>query len=87
MSRTIKLVYFAWVRERIGLPEETLTLPENVATVADLARWLASRDERYAHAFENADIVRAAIDHTHVRPDMPIGDAREIAFFPPMTGG
>lgn len=87
MTRALRIVYFAWVRERIGVPEETVTPPDGIVTVADLARWLASRDERYAHAFENAEIVRAAIDHTHVRPDTPIGDAREIAFFPPMTGG
>ena len=49
--------------------------------------WLAGRDERYAHAFENAKVIRAAIDHRHVRPNAPIAGAREIAFFPPMTGG
>jgi sulfur-carrier protein len=49
--------------------------------------WLAKRDEQYAHAFENARVIRAAIDHRHVRPDAPIADAGEIAFFPPMTGG
>lgn len=87
MTRTLRLVYFAWVRERIGVPEETVSLPDGIATVADLARWLAGRGERYAHAFENADIVRAALDHAHVRPDSPIGEAREVAFFPPMTGG
>ncbi|HYC25009.1 MAG TPA: MoaD/ThiS family protein, partial [Roseiarcus sp.] len=49
--------------------------------------WLAARDENYAHAFERASVVRAAIDHAHVRHDAKIGGAREIAFFPPMTGG
>ena len=56
-------------------------------TVGELMAWLAKRDEQYAHAFENAKVIRAAIDHRHVRPDAPIAGAGEIAFFPPMTGG
>jgi molybdopterin synthase sulfur carrier subunit len=84
---SVKIVYFAWVRERIGKTEETLDPPADVATVADLAGWLAARGEEYAYAFENPQIVRAAIDHEHVKPDTPIAGAREIAFFPPMTGG
>ena len=84
---TVKLVYFAWVRERIGKPEEEVDLPVGVATVADLVRWLKTRGEEYEYAFENEGVVRAAIKHTHVKPDAAIGTAREIAFFPPMTGG
>ena len=83
----MKLVYFAWVRERVGKPEEQVELPEGIATVADLVRWLKSRGEEYDHAFENEGIVRAAVDHVHVRPEARIAGAREIAFFPPMTGG
>ncbi len=83
----MKLVYFAWVRERIGKTEEDVTLPAEVLTVSDLATWLAGRGEEYAYAFENPKVVRAAIDRTHVKPDTPIAGAREIAFFPPMTGG
>ena len=83
----VKLVYFAWVRERIGKPEEVLDVPRDVGTVADLVRWLKARGEEYEHAFDNEGVVRAAIDHTHVKPDAPIAGAREIAFFPPMTGG
>jgi molybdopterin synthase sulfur carrier subunit len=86
-TRTIKLVYFAWVRERVGLAQETVTLPAGTATIADLVRWLKGRDEGYEAAFANEAIVRAAIDHEHVRPDAPIAGASEIAFFPPMTGG
>jgi molybdopterin synthase sulfur carrier subunit len=62
-------------------------LPENVATVADLVRWLKSRGEEYQYAFENETVVRAAIDHVHAKPDAAVAGAREIAFFPPMTGG
>jgi molybdopterin synthase sulfur carrier subunit len=83
----MKLVYFAWVRERVGKPDEEVDLPADIATVGDLVRWLKGRGEEYAYAFENEAVVRAAIDHTHVKPEAPIGAAREIAFFPPMTGG
>ena len=85
--RQLKLVYFAWVRERIGRPEEVVAVPAEVGTVAELAAWLAGRGEEYAHAFENPGVVRAAIDRVHARPEAPLGEAREVAFFPPMTGG
>jgi molybdopterin synthase sulfur carrier subunit len=84
---SLKLVYFAWVRERIGLSDETVDPPASVVTIADLKTWLAARGETYAHAFENPAIIRAAIDKRHAPADAPIADAREIAFFPPMTGG
>lgn len=86
-TRTLKLVYFAWVRERIGLAEEKVEVPAEARTIAELVRWLKARGEGYEAAFENEAVVRAAIDHHHVRPDAAIIDAREIAFFPPMTGG
>jgi molybdopterin synthase sulfur carrier subunit len=83
----MKLKYFAWVRERIGKAEEIIEPPAGVRTVDDLIGWLARRDESYAHAFETPRVIRAAIDHAHVKPDAAIAGAREIAFFPPMTGG
>ncbi len=83
----MKLRYFAWVRERIGKPEEDVELPASVATIADLMNFLAQRGEEYAHAFENPKVIRAAVDRAHVRSDRVIAGAREIAFFPPMTGG
>ena len=83
----MKLRYFAWVRERIGKPEEEVDLPGGIATVADLMEWLSRRGEAYALAFDNRKVIRAAIDQAHVKADAPIKDAREIAFFPPMTGG
>ncbi len=83
----MRVLYFAWLRERVGLAEEEVAPPAEVATVADLARWLAARDEAHAHAFDNPAIVRAAIDRRHVKPDAAIAGAREVAFFPPMTGG
>jgi len=83
----VKLRYFAWVRERVGLAEEDVDPPSGIATIADLVAWLTQRGEGYAYAFENPKVIRAAIDKNHVRSDTPIKDAGEIAFFPPMTGG
>jgi molybdopterin synthase sulfur carrier subunit len=84
---SVKLLYFAWVRERIGKGEEVVELPVGVSTVADLMTWLAGRGEEYAFAFENPNVIRAAINRTHVKPGAAIAGAREVAFFPPMTGG
>jgi len=83
----MKILYFAWVRERVGKTEETVEPPAAVRTVGDLIGWLSTRGDEYAHAFEKPRVIRAAIDHAHVRPDAVIAGAREIAFFPPMTGG
>ena len=83
----MKILYFAWIRERIGKAEEEIELPSSVSTVSDLVQFLSKRGEEYAYAFENAKVVRAAIDKTHVKPDTSIKGAREIALFPPMTGG
>jgi sulfur-carrier protein len=84
---SVKILYFAWVRERVGLAEEAVDLPVTVITIADLVAWLTARGENYAYAFENPGIVRAAINHNHAKPDALIAGATEIAFFPPMTGG
>ena len=83
----MKLRYFAWVRERVGKPEETVEVPSNIVTVGELMNWLASRGEEYAYAFKDRKVIRAAVDQRHVRADAGIKDAGEIAFFPPMTGG
>ena len=83
----MKIRYFAWVRERIGRPEEDLEIPAGVGTVAELMSWLAARGEEYAYAFENPRVIRAALDRAHVQAQTPIKGAAEVAFFPPMTGG
>ena len=83
----MKAVYFAWVRERIGVAEEEITPPVSVQTVEQLVDWLATRGEGYAAAFANRKSVRAALDKMHVTTQTPIASAQEIAFFPPMTGG
>jgi molybdopterin synthase sulfur carrier subunit len=83
----MKLVYFAWLRERIDKTEEEVDLPASVETVGDVMTWLKTRGEEYELAFDNPKVIRAAIDKTHVRPETKIAGASEIAFFPPMTGG
>ncbi len=84
----MKLVYFAWLRERIGHGEEQVKLPVEVKTIADLFDWLKSRGENYEAALQHPDLVRVALDQRHVEErDMPIAGTREIALFPPMTGG
>ncbi len=83
----MKVRYFAWVRERVGHGEEEIDVPANVTSVADLIDWLSKRDEGYAAAFAEPTVIRAAIDQEHVEHDANIAGVREIAFFPPMTGG
>lgn len=84
---TITLLYFAWVRERIGTGEEVVDPPESVGTIAELVDWLAGSSEGHAAAFADRTRLRAAIDQDFVPLDTPIGAAREIAIFPPVTGG
>lgn len=83
----MKVLYFAWVRQRTGIGEEMIEVPKGVDTVGDLAAHLATRDEGYAAAFADMRVIRAALDQEHVTLDHPLGEAREIAFFPPVTGG
>lgn len=82
-----KLVYFAWVRERIGLPEEDVDLPETVKTGADLLAWMKTRGENYEAALAMDNVIRIAVDQEHVEQGEALGAPREIALFPPMTGG
>jgi len=79
------VVYFAWVRERIGLPRETVET--NAATVRDLVDELSAREARYAAAFEDTSALRVALDQELSDFDAPLTGVREVAFFPPMTGG
>ena len=83
----MKLRYFAWVRERIGKAEETLDLPDDVTTTTDLLAWLKTRGEEYEWALEKAEVIRVALDQVHAPAGSPLADAREVALFPPMTGG
>ncbi|MGO4915333.1 molybdopterin converting factor subunit 1 [Pseudogemmobacter sp. W21_MBD1_M6] len=79
------VLYFAWVRERIGLPKERVTT--SAATVAELVAELVAREERYAVAFADLSALRVAVDQELMDFDAPLAGVREVAFFPPMTGG
>ncbi|MDX1779909.1 MAG: molybdopterin converting factor subunit 1 [Thalassovita sp.] len=79
------VLYFAWVRERIGIPREKVET--SAATVADLIEELRAREERYAVAFSDLSALRVAIDQELTDFDASLEGAREVAFFPPMTGG
>ncbi|MTH98149.1 molybdopterin converting factor subunit 1 [Roseibium sp. RKSG952] len=83
----MKIRYFAWVRERVGLDEETIAVPPGVGTVQDLIAHLKTLDDNHAHAFEDESVIRVAVDQIHVEPQAPLENAGEVAFFPPMTGG
>ena len=83
----MRLLYFAWVKEKAGIAAEEVDLPESVATVAELIAWLKTRGPEFENAFARSEVIRAAIDRSHVRHDASIAGAREIAFFPPVTGG
>lgn len=83
----MKLIYFAWVRERIGKAEEDVELPADVKSVGDLLAWLKTRGEEYEAALQYPKAIRVAINQEHVDHREPIAGAREIALFPPMTGG
>ena len=81
----MNLLYFAWVRERIGVPSESIDT--NATTVADLVEELRGREERYAAAFADTSALRVAVDQELTDFDAPLKDVKEVAFFPPMTGG
>lgn len=83
----MRLLYFAWVREKTGIDAEDVELPPGITTVAELIAWLRTRGPEFDAAFTRPEVVRAAIDQTHVRHDARVGGAAEIAFFPPVTGG
>ena len=85
MTTSLDLRYFAWLRERIGLPGECVET--SAATVAELVDELRTREERYAFALSDLSAVRVAVDQELADLDTPLKGAREVAFFPPMTGG
>jgi molybdopterin synthase sulfur carrier subunit len=83
----VKLLYFAWVRERIGRTEEEIEVPGEVGTVGELVDWLKGRGPEYEHALAEPKAIRIAIDRVHAGREAPIAGAHEVALFPPMTGG
>jgi molybdopterin synthase sulfur carrier subunit len=83
----LTILYFAWVRQKVGTGEEHLALPAQVTTIAELIEFLRLRGGGYAEAFCDPGRLRAAANQEHASFDATIGDADEIAFFPPVTGG
>ena len=83
----MRILYFAWLRARIGHAEEELTVPAEVHDVAGLLCWLQGRDGTYAEALRDLAVVRVAVNQDYVGPDHPLRDGDEVALFPPVTGG
>ncbi|RED15109.1 molybdopterin converting factor subunit 1 [Parasphingopyxis lamellibrachiae] len=83
----IDLLYFAWIREAIGCDGETVDPPDNVTTAAELIDWLSARGDGYADAFADKGRIRVAIDQEFAGLEKPLAGAREVALFPPVTGG
>ena len=81
------VLYFAWVKEKVGLSEESVSPPADVETIEQLRTWLASRSPGHAAALADQRLVKAAVDQVHVGANASIAGAREVAFFPPVTGG
>jgi len=83
----MKILYFAWLRSKIGVPTETVDLPAEVTTAGALVEWLKTRSPRHADALANSKVVKVAVNQEHVPYDHPISPTDEVALFPPVTGG
>ncbi len=86
-QKPVTILYFAWLRERTGVAEETLALPDGVSTVGGLRTLLSARSPRHREAFEAPGLVRAAVNQVFATQDTPVAPGDEVAFFPPVTGG
>lgn len=87
MSKPLTILYFAWLRERTGLAQEELPLPEGVGSVGQLIDYLSARDPRHEAAFRNRKTIRCAINQEFAPLSFPVQPGDEVAFFPPVTGG
>jgi molybdopterin synthase sulfur carrier subunit len=83
----MKLLYFAWLRSRIGVAEERVEAPDTVRTVGDLLAWLPTRGPAYAQALADPSVIRVAVNHDYAGPDRTLNAGDEVALFPPVTGG
>jgi len=83
----MKILYFAWLRAKVGHAEETVSLPGDVTTLYQLITWLKKRGPAYEEIFTDLDVVRVAIDQEHITDDTSLEGVSEVAFFPPVTGG
>ena len=86
-ARPVRVLYFAWLKERVGTGEEAVELPAGIGTVGALTDWLAARSQRHAPAFAARATIRMAVNQDFATPETPIAPGDEIAFFPPVTGG
>lgn len=86
-SDNMKLLYFAWIRERIGKEQEEIELPTGIKTPADLIEWLKTRGPEFENALTDSEKIRIAVDQRHIDQNEPLAQPNEIALFPPMTGG
>jgi molybdopterin synthase sulfur carrier subunit len=87
MPNTVRILYFAWLRERIGCAEESIVLPDNIADIAGLVAHLRARGGAYESVFSLGRVVRAAVNQRFASPETALTDGAEVAFFPPVTGG
>ena len=83
----MKLLYFAWLRQKIGVDAEQVALPEGIVDVAGLLEWLKGRGANYADALKDAKVIKVAVNQAYARPSTPLKDGDEVALFPPVTGG
>jgi len=83
----MKIIYFAWLRDKIGCGQEELALPEGVRTVGQLINWLAGRGPRYDDAFEFVEVIKVVVNQALVQNDHPVTDDDEVIFIPPIAGG
>jgi molybdopterin synthase sulfur carrier subunit len=86
-NKLLTVVYFAWLRERTGVPQEEILLPDGVETVGELMDYLSARDTNHAVAFSNRKVIRCAVNQEFANPAFPVRSGDEVAFFPPVTGG
>lgn len=87
MSNSLHILYFAWLRDKIGLESEYLTLPENIEKVSDLVAWMQTREPPFQELFKDPSAIRVAVNQTFAHLDDVVRAGDEIAFFPPVTGG
>ena len=83
----MKILYFAWLRQKTGIDSEVVVVPEGVSDVAGLIEWLMERNEKFADALSDFESIRVAVNQEFAELDAPVGQGDEIAIFPPMTGG
>ncbi len=86
-TRVLTILYFAWLRERVGVAEERVDVPATVRTVGELVDWLSGRSARHAAAFANRVTIRCAVNQDFAEAEAPVRSGDEVAFFPPVTGG